>query len=162
MKLPLSLAFLLAFPSDVADAKEKKLRGILPIWSMADEDGCLQTTFNVAALKLTKWGTGIDGAKTGNVTRATCIDKGFPVETPPFFGQYHDMPAVVKGAYTGVTWWKQQNETNSNEYKVTCLPLGTRGCSDTTPCCGDLVCNGHMSGPESFCTVASKKSVAWK
>ena len=80
MKLTLTLAAFL-YPTN-ADG--------LPKWSLADIDGCLETSINIPALKLTKFGTGIDGAKTNNITRATCVEKGYTNQTKAFFGEGND------------------------------------------------------------------------
>ena len=156
MKITLTLAAFL-YPTN-ADG--------LPKWSLADIDGCLETSINIPALKLTKFGTGIDGASTFNISRATCVEKGYTNQTKAFFGEGNDMPTLVKAAYSGVTWWKKQQSTTAADVSVI---VSANKCPDVQPIEGlnltkwtektwyvaQQQLNGYQKPSELFCTLAS-------
>merc|ERR1711865_1209215 len=111
-------------------------------------------------------GTGIDGASTFNISRATCVEKGYTNQTKAFFGEGNDMPTLVKAAYSGVTWWKKQQSTTAADVSVS---VSANKCPDVQPIEGlnltkwtektwyvaQQQLNGYQKPSELFCTLAS-------
>jgi len=79
--------------------------GLLPVWTYADESGCLETHVNYLALWITMKGTGIDtGRASSNITHGrTCAEQGYTKQTDMF----KDLPAIIRAAYAGVTTWSR-------------------------------------------------------
>merc|ERR1712125_265202 len=80
-------------------------KGLIPVWTFADQSGCLETHVNYAALWITMKGTGIDtGHPSGNITEGrTCAEQGYTKKTDEF----KDLPAIFRAMYAGVTTWSK-------------------------------------------------------
>merc|ERR1711953_1209522 len=94
-----------------AASKEGELgsTGLVPVWTYADDSGCLETHWNYAALWVTRKGTGIDtGRPSSNITEGkTCAEQGYTKQTDMF----KDLPSVIRAAYAGVTTWSKPSRS---------------------------------------------------
>merc|ERR1712151_222780 len=79
--------------------------GLIPVWTYADDSGCLETHLNYAALWVTMKGTSIDTGRPSSSIKEgrTCAEQGYTNKTDLF----KDLPAVFRAMYAGVTTWSK-------------------------------------------------------